>query len=131
MATGHDDRRVRLWWVNDGSLMRTLEGGHNGAVWSVAFSPDGSLLATTVAAEDGLINLWQVEDGSLRQQISGHASRVRDVQFSPDGQLLASASIDWTVRLWNVADGSQRHRLVGHQGPVWLFRSLILTLRPI
>lgn len=119
MATGHDDRRVRLWRVSDGSLVRTLEGGHNSAVWSVAFSPDGTLLATTAAAEDGTINLWQVNGGTLLRQITGHASRVRDVVFSPDGQKLASASIDWTVRLWNVADGTQLQRLAGHQGAIW------------
>lgn len=119
MATGHDDPRVRLWRVNDGSLVHTLEGGHNGAVWSVAFSPDGTVLVTTAAAEDGTINLWQVNGGTLLRQITGHASRVRDVVFSPDGQKLASASIDWTVRLWNVADGTQLQRLAGHQGAVW------------
>lgn len=119
MATGHDDRRVRLWRVNDGSLVHTLEGGHNGAVWSAAFSPDGMLLVTAAAAEDGTINLWQVNGGTLLRQLTGHASRVRDVVFSPDGQKLASASIDWTVRLWNVADGTQLQRLAGHQGAVW------------
>ncbi|MCP4683919.1 MAG: hypothetical protein GY867_00590 [bacterium] len=53
---------VKLWRVSDGTLLHSLEG-HTSAVSSVAFSPDGTVLAST--GLDGTIKLWRVSDGSL------------------------------------------------------------------
>ena len=75
------------------------------AVSAVAFSPDGTLLATADA--DGTVRLW---NPATRRPIGVtlHASArngVWGVAFSPDGTLLASADGDGTVRLWNPATG--------------------------
>lgn len=80
--------------------------GHTGAVYAVAFSPDGRLLAT--GADDAAIRLWSLSDPTrptlVGPPLRGHSSWVYWLRFSPDGRTLASASRDHTVRLWNVTD---------------------------
>ena len=76
--------------------------GNAGPVWSIAISPDGSLLA--MALDDGTIKLWDMADGKVRETLNGHRAPVWKVRFSPDGKTLATASDDMTVRLWDLAD---------------------------
>jgi WD40 repeat protein len=70
---------------------------------SVAFSPDGCLLAS--ASSDFTVRLWDVMNREAVQVLQGHEDGVWSVSFSPDGQLLASGSWDRTVRLWSVPEG--------------------------
>ncbi len=86
-------------------------------VTSVAFSPDGALLAS--GAWDNTVRLWRVADGAPLRTLEGHTDRVWSVAFSPDGALLASGSGDGTVRLWRVADGAPLRTLEGHTDWVW------------
>jgi WD40 repeat protein len=89
---------VRLWRVADGKPAQTLKG-HESIVGTVAFSPDGALLAS--GALDGAINLWQVSDGKLLKTLKGHTDNIMGVAFMKNGQL-ASVSSDGTTRLWGV-----------------------------
>src|SRR4051812_18099697 len=77
--------------------------GHTGLVYSVAFSPDGKVLAT--GSFDNTVKLWDFATGKELHTLKGHTNQVYCVAFSPDGNLLASASQDKTVRLWNPKDG--------------------------
>ena len=66
---------------------------------SVAFSPDGQLLASGLWK---MVRLWRVEDGKLLRSFEGHKKLVNSVAFAPDGALLASGSDDKTVQLWGL-----------------------------
>jgi WD40 repeat protein len=73
--------------------------GHTGHVFSVAFSPDGSRIAT--GSNDTTVCIWDAQTGERLLVLNGHEQYVMDVAWSPDGKLLASASGDTTVRLWD------------------------------
>jgi len=91
-------------------------GIHPGPVRAVAYSPDGSTLAT--AGDDNTIRLWNPTTGQQAHQLTGHQGGVRAVAYSPDGSTLATAGNDGTIRLWNPTTGQQTHQLTGHQRPV-------------
>jgi WD40 repeat protein len=88
-----------------------------GPTFSVAFSPDGKVLAAGTA--EGQIRLWRVTDGQPLLTCEGHLGAVWSVAFSPDGRLLASGSTDGTVRLWEVNTGQSLKTLAGHTHQVW------------
>ena len=68
-------------------------------IYSLAFSPDGQLLAS--ALDDGTIQMWNIAfPDSDPIILSGHEGRVFSLAFSPHSQTLASSSADSTVRLW-------------------------------
>ncbi|WP_369246559.1 caspase family protein [Streptomyces sp. R41] len=93
---------------------------HAGAVISVAFSADGTMLAST--GDDKAVYLWDPVACIPLRMLSGHTGMgkvtgwVNGVAFSPDGKLLATAGDDKTVRLWNPSTGAQLRVLTGHTG---------------
>ncbi|MEH2079578.1 MAG: NACHT domain-containing protein [Nostoc sp.] len=74
-----------------------------GTVLSIAFSPDGQIVATADA--NGEIHLWRFVDCKRLSTLEGHTDWVRTIAFSPDGQMLASGSQDLKVKLWNIRTG--------------------------
>jgi WD40 repeat protein len=89
--------------------------GHIGLVGSLAWSPDGKLLASG-AINDNVIRVWDAQTKQPVRQLTGHDGWIRSLAWSPDGKLLASGSIDRTVRLWDPATGNLLQTLNGHTG---------------
>ena len=79
---------------------------------SVAFSPDGALLA--VGYTDRTVVICDGATGGVVRVLKGHSDGIMSVAFSPDGRLLASASTDNTVRLWSLDTGTVLRALEGH-----------------
>ena len=94
-----------------GTCLKTLRG-HLSRVWTIAFSPDGQMLAS--GSDDQTIRLWNAHDGTCLAVLQGHTGGVTSVSFSPNGQILASASEDSSIRLWSVAHGTILKTLQGH-----------------
>jgi WD40 repeat protein len=88
-------------WSVVSPVKRSLAGG-GGSVYSVAFSPDGRVLAT--GNDDGSVRLWDAINANQLSPLIGHTSAVYGVAFSHDGSALASASLDGTARVWDVRD---------------------------
>jgi WD40 repeat protein len=149
LASGSADGTARLWDIATGEIMFVLEGtsqpgagtfsygdddgdlqvsgvSNTAAVWSVAFSPDGAILA--VGRGDpwvgpGSLQLYDTATGQLLSELYPETHppccemvTVQDLAFSPDGTLLATANGDGTARLWDVATGKERAVLKGDTG---------------
>src|SRR5262249_30176847 len=113
---------VKLWEVSTGNLKRTVasdRGSDLGPGGSVAFSPDGKILA----AAEGKVKLWNVETAALRRTLISERAGVTALAFSPDGNLLAGAdgylvpagqgATQWIseASLWNVQTGKVEQTL--------------------
>lgn len=126
-------RTTSQWTSSDGNVSNTKHlktlVGHRYTVHSVAFSPDGKILAS--GGEDNTIILWDTTTGERTRTLTspagpfvgptdtlvGHTDTVYSVAFSPDGQALASGSADETIILWNTTTGERTNTLAILTGP--------------
>ena len=100
---GSDDKTAKIWDLATGKAVLTLEG-HTDYVRSVAFSPDGSRLAT--GSSDKTAKIWDLNTGKAALTLEGHTSSVKSVAFSPDGTRLATGSDDETAKIWEITSNS-------------------------
>ena len=125
LASGGDDRMVRLWNAKTGALIYTLLGA--GRIRSMAYSPNGSQLAA--GGDDKTVRVWNAQTGNTLLMLSwllnawtinpmrtlrGHTHDVTSLAYAPSGNQLASGSDDRTVRQWNAKTGVHMRTLRGH-----------------
>ncbi|CAE6375190.1 unnamed protein product [Rhizoctonia solani] len=92
----------RIYIQDDGKPTCTLTG-HNGWVFSIAFSPSRQLIAS--GSDDGVVMIW---DATTRERLFGplmHSGSVFSIAFSPDGTQLASGCFDGIICLWSSLTG--------------------------
>ncbi|KAJ5348537.1 uncharacterized protein N7506_001790 [Penicillium brevicompactum] len=104
-----------IWDPATGQCTSTLEG-HSGWVNSIAWSQDGSRLAS--ASSDKTVRIWDSTTGQCASTRERHSSSINSIVWSQDGSRLASASSDETVRIWDPATGQCASILEGYNGPV-------------
>jgi WD40 repeat protein len=122
LAVGWKNKKITLWDLTKASTGKARAtrklSGHSRAVTSLAFSPNGRLLAS--GSVDRTIALWKVKNGKRIRVLHGHrkdeyARRanghlgVLDLAFSPNGRLLASVGADNRILLWRVKGGKRLH----------------------
>ena len=109
-GTGRWKPDVYLWDIATGTS-ETLKG-HMDGVKSVAFSPDGNLLAS--GSDDGMICLWDTTTLIHNTTLIRHYDTVVSLTFSPDGKTLASGSEDGTIILWDTENLKQKTVITEH-----------------
>ena len=96
------DGAVGIYATQDGRAILELNG-HTGLVNQIAYTPDGTIIAT--ASDDNSVRLWDAQSGELLHTLNGHQRRVTRVAFAPDSSWLVSGADDNTLRVWNTSDG--------------------------
>ncbi len=114
LVAGYESAPGVLIWDRGSGRLRVPALRPKRSENAMAFSPDGSVLAT--GARDGSIVLWATDTGKpIGAPLTGHRAQIFGLAFSPDGRILASGSEDRTVILWDVKTGTAIGRpLTGH-----------------
>jgi WD40 repeat protein len=92
--------------------------GHTSKVTSLAWSGDGTLLASGASQGDTRVIVWDVASASQKHVLEGHGGWIRSLAFAPSGSTLASGSIDQTIKLWDAESGTLLHTLTGHSSMI-------------
>ena len=119
LVSASDDTTLAIWSLPEdaNSVIEPCRKltGHSSYVYCVAFSPNGSILAS--GGFDDSLRLWDVRQGKMFQEIAAHGDPVTSVDFSEDGTTLLTGSFDGLMRLWDVESGRCLKTIVDNDNP--------------
>ena len=94
--------------------------GHEGPVTSAALLADGQRALSWAGewSKDGILKLWDLEQGTLLYDLTGHEGPVTGAALLASGRRALSWSRDHTLKLWDLEQGTLLHDLAGHERPV-------------
>jgi WD40 repeat protein len=108
------DRSLRVRDLATGKEQKWA--GPTSTVMAMALSPDGKLLLT--GSSNGLVSIWNAENGEASRDLTGHTSSVTWASFSLDGKSVVSGGLDALVRVSEVKAGAAPRELKGHRGRI-------------
>ena len=121
LVSGSYDHTVKVWNLNNGKLITTLDG-HKDGVNDVVISPDGKLFFTAGGTAEPntskVVKVWDMKTKKLLRTLKGHTLGVISLAITPDGKTLVSGSYDKTIIFWDVDKGIRKRTLTGHTSPV-------------
>ncbi len=121
LVSGCWDKTIKVWHLQNGSLIGTLTG-HTDGVLAVAISPVSSILVS--GSWDRTLKVWQLKNGRLIGTLTGHSDAVLAIAISPDGKTLVSGSGDKSLKIWHLKTGKLIRTLIGHNS--WV-RSIAIS----
>ncbi|KAJ9108607.1 hypothetical protein QFC19_002324 [Naganishia cerealis] len=127
LATGAEDRQIRIWDISKKRIKHLLVG-HNQEIYSLDFSRDGQFLVS--GSGDKSARIWDITSGHcvfdlrIEDTVVGENGQpidagITSVALSPDSRLVAAGSLDTIVRVWDTRTGQQVERLRGHKDSVY------------
>jgi WD40 repeat protein len=109
-AQGHTPAAISVFQeIRAADAQLAVLSGHRGAVFSAAYSPDGTRIVT--ASTDKTARIWDPRTGAPLAVLSGHGGHRRSAAYSPDGTRIVTASMDKTARIWDARTGAARGAL--------------------
>lgn len=102
---------LKIWKVEDGSLVREIEDAHSDTIFDLEFSPDGKYIASCAA--DRFAKVHEVDTGKFVKAFEGHTHHVMGVSWRADGRVLATSGADQAVKVWNFLTGDQMKTITG------------------
>jgi WD40 repeat protein/serine/threonine protein kinase len=104
LVIGDYSRRLQVVDLASGNTDVNIPKAHPEGITSVAWSPNGSLIASGSGYSGGPIRLWNATSGESLGELEGHTSAIYELVFSTNGLRLYSASGDQTIRIWDVQE---------------------------
>ncbi|EEH05821.1 WD domain-containing protein [Histoplasma capsulatum G186AR] len=115
IASGSDDKSIRLWHVSTGKPHPNPFLGHHNYIYSVAFSPKGNMLVS--GSYDEAVYLWDVRSARVMRSLPAHSDPVAGVDIVRDGTLIVSCASDGLIRIWDTGTGQCLRTLVHEDNP--------------